>query len=166
MASNQKHVFINIQVSDLARAVKFYEAIGFIQNPFFTSATASCMVNIEARNICVMLLCPDMFGHFLPAGKEAADPTKSTEVLVALSVEKKEDVDQLVEKAVAAGGTAYPVTTLPESAEGCGPDADSMHNRSFTDPDGHIWEATWCSEAVLKAAEEVFKKALKEKNLE
>jgi predicted lactoylglutathione lyase len=59
--------------------------------------------------------------------------SRTPEVLLALQVESRERVDELVEKALAAGGGE---AREPE-------DHGFMFGRSFEDPDGHIWEVFW-----------------------
>lgn len=125
-----KMIFVNLPVSDRARANAFYEAIGATKNPQFSDDTATCMVFSET--IYAMLLTHPKFQSFTP--KAIADARASSEVLIALSAEAKGDVDATVAKAVAAGGKADP-----------GPVQDHgfMYGRSFEDPDGHIWEIFW-----------------------
>jgi predicted lactoylglutathione lyase len=136
-----KLIFVNLPVSDLQRATAFYEAIGAQKNEQFCDETASCMVFSET--IHVMLLTHDKFRQFTP--KQIADATKTSEVLIAISAESREAVDQVVDKAGAAGGVIDP-----------GPKQDFgfMYGRSFEDPDGHIWEAVWMDLAAATAAGE------------
>lgn len=134
-----KLIFVNLPVADLARADAFYQAVGATKNPQFSDQTASCMVLSET--IHVMLLTHDKFRTFTP--KAIADPRAATEVLIALSADTKAEVDELVAKAVAAGGKADP-----------GPVQDHgfMYGRSFEDPDGHIWEMFWMDMEAAKTA--------------
>lgn len=121
-----RSVFINLPVKDLARSIAFFKAIGFDHNPQFTDDTAACIVISDV--IHVMVLTEPKFATFTP--KEIADATKVTEVLNALACESREEVDDLVSRAVAAGGSKYnePV------------DHGFMYQHGFQDPDGHIWE--------------------------
>jgi predicted lactoylglutathione lyase len=136
-----KLIFVNLPVGDLQRATAFYEAIGAQKNEQFCDETASCMVFSET--IHVMLLTHEKFRQFTP--KQIADATKTSEVLIAISAESREAVDQVVGKAGAAGGVIDP-----------GPKQDFgfMYGRSFEDPDGHIWEAVWMDVAAATAAGE------------
>jgi uncharacterized protein len=120
-----KMIFVNLPVTDLGRATAFYEAIGAVKNPQFSDETASCMVFSET--IYAMLLTHDKFRQFTP--KAIADARTSSEVLICLSADSRNDVDDIVGKAKASGGTADP-----------GPKQDFgfMYGRSFEDPDGHI----------------------------
>ncbi|WGR93781.1 VOC family protein [Bradyrhizobium sp. ISRA443] len=134
-----KMIFVNLPVSNLARSTAFYEAIGATRNPQFSDDTASCMVISET--IHVMLLTHDKFRQFTP--KTIADAKTTSEVLICLSADGRDAVDDTVTKAKAAGGSADP-----------GPKQDFgfMYGRSFEDPDGHIWEVMWMDvEAATKA---------------
>jgi len=133
-----KLIFVNLPVRDLSKSIAFYEALGAVKNEQFTDDTAACMVISET--IHAMLLTQDKFRQFTP--KPIADAKASTEVLICLSSDSREDVDATVAKAGAAGGQIDP-----------GPKQDYgfMYGRSFEDPDGHIWEVMWMD---LEAAKE------------
>jgi uncharacterized protein len=134
-----KLIFINLPVSDLARATAFYQAIGATRNPQFSDETASCMVLSET--IHVMLLTHDKFCQFTP--KKIADARTSSEVLICISADSRDAVDDMVNKATTACGAADP---SPKQ------DYGFMYGRSFEDPDGHIWEVMWMDvEAAAKA---------------
>ena len=122
-------IFVNLAVKDLNKSVEFFTRLGFSFNPQFTDETATCM--IVSADIFVMLLTEAKFKTFTP--KEICDTRKYTEVLVCLSSESRANVDELVRKAVAAGGTTY---KEPE-------DHGFMYGHGFQDPDGHIWELVY-----------------------
>ncbi|MDQ8756838.1 VOC family protein [Sphingosinicella sp. LHD-64] len=130
-------IFVNLPVADLDAAKAFYEAIGAVNNPQFTDETAACMVFSDT--IFVMLLTHEKFAEFTP--KKIADAHATSEVLIALSAESREGVDEIADKALAAGGR--------ESRER--QDYGFMYARSFEDLDGHIWEPMWMD---LEAATE------------
>lgn len=134
-----KLIFVNLPVSDLARATAFYEAVGARKDERFSDATASCMVFSET--IHAMLLTHDKFQKFTP--KEISDAKRTSEVLICVSVDGRKDVDAIAEKAGAAGGRADP---CPKQDHGF------MYGRSFEDPDGHIWEAMWMDAAAAEQA--------------
>ncbi|MBE9107028.1 glyoxalase/bleomycin resistance/extradiol dioxygenase family protein, partial [Nostoc cf. edaphicum LEGE 07299] len=95
-------IFVNLPVKNLNQSIEFFTQLGFEFNPQFTDeTTTTCM--IVSENIFVMLLTNEKFKTFTP--KEICDATKSTEVLVCLSFDSREQVDEMVRKAVAAGGT-------------------------------------------------------------
>lgn len=121
-------IFVNLPVKDLEASKRFFGELGFEFDPQFTDEAAACMV-ID-QNIYATLLTEDRFRGFIDG--EIADPD-TTEVLVALSAEGREEVDSLVEKALAAGGRPWK-DTLEQ-----GP----MYERSFRDPDGHVWEVIY-----------------------
>src|SRR5215203_3363745 len=125
-----KMIFVNLPVADLARATAFYEAVGAKKDERFCDHTASCMMFSET--IFVMLLTHDKFRQFTP--KAIADARVTSEVLLCLSSDSHETVDETVGKASAAGGKPDP---LPQQ------DYGFMYGRSFEDLDGHIWEVMW-----------------------
>ena len=119
-------MFVNLPVKDLPKAQGFFSKLGFQFNPEFTDETAACMV--VSDHAYVMLLTHAKFKEFAP--QAIADATKTTEVLVALSSENRSQVDHLVAKAVAAGGSTY---SKPK-------DYGFMYGHGFRDLDGHVWE--------------------------
>ena len=119
-------IFVNLPVKDLKKSIEFFTKLDFTFNPQFTDETATCM--IVSEDIFVMLLTQAKFKTFTP--KEICDATKSTEVLVCLSCENRNKVNEMVRKAVAAGGTTY---NEPQ-------DHGFMYGHGFQDLDGHIWE--------------------------
>ncbi len=134
-----KMIFVNLPVSDLARATAFYEAIGAEKNEQFCDATASCMVFSDT--IYAMLLTHEKFRQFTP--KKIADARHTSEVLICISEESREGVDAMVDKAGRAGGKLDPAPLQ---------DYGFMYGRSFEDPDGHIWEVMWMDVEAAKAA--------------
>lgn len=126
-----QQIFVNLPVADLPKSIAFFKALGYANNPQFTDDTAACMVISDT--IYVMLLTHPKFQAFTP--KAIADSRKSTEVLLALNCESREQVDDLVRRAVAAGGSIY---AEPQ-------DHGFMYGHSFADPDGHQWEVFYMS---------------------
>ena len=122
-------IFVNLPVKHLPRSVAFFTALGFSFNPQFTDETGTCMV--VSDRIFVMLLTHEKFKMFTP--KPIADATQTTEVLVCLSAESREKVDDLVRKAVAASGSTY---SAPQ-------DHGFMYGHGFQDLDGHLWELAY-----------------------
>jgi predicted lactoylglutathione lyase len=134
-----KLIFINLPVRDLPRSIAFYEALGARKNEQFTDDTAACMVFSEI--IHVMLLTHDKFRQFTP--KTIADARETTEVLICMSADSRDAVDEMTARAGAAGGVIDP-----------GPKQDYgfMYGRSFEDLDGHIWEVMWMDVEAAKEA--------------
>jgi predicted lactoylglutathione lyase len=128
-------IFVNLPVKDLNRSVEFFKKLGFTFNQKFTDDTATCM--IISDNIFAMLLKEERFKDFTK--KQIADASKTTEALLALDAESKEQVDELVKKAVDAGGSIY---MEPQ-------DYGWMYSHSFADPDGHQWELFYMNENAM-----------------
>lgn len=123
-----KTIFINLPVKDLAAATRFYEAIGCEKNEQFSDHQASSMV--WSDTITFHLLTNDYFGTFTP--KKIADAHATSEVLLALSRDSREEVDAIADAAAAAGGKADVRERM---------DLGWLYNRAFQDPDGHVFEA-------------------------
>jgi uncharacterized protein len=120
-----KQIFLNLPVSDLAKSMAFFKALGFSNNPQMSGDDGACIVISDT--IFVMLATHDKFRDFTP--KAICDTSKAVEVLINLSCESREEVDALVAKALAAGGSTY---DKPE-------DLGFMYSHSFLDLDGHGW---------------------------
>ena len=129
-------IFVNLPVKDLDRSVDFFTRLGYTFNPQFTDESATCM--IVSDTIYVMLLTEAYFRTFMP--KEVCDSSRYAEVLVALSAESREAVDEMVGKAIAAGGTTF---SEPQ-------DHGFMYQHAFQDPDGHIWELVWMDPSAVE----------------
>lgn len=129
-------IFVNLPVRDLNKSIEFFTKLGFTFNQQFTDDTATCMIISET--IYAMLLTHEKFQSFTP--KQICDATKSSEVLNALSCESRKEVDDLVAKAVAAGGKDY------RAAE----DHGFMYQHGFEDLDGHIWELFWMDPSFVQ----------------
>lgn len=124
-----RKIFVNLPIKDMKRAQAFFRELGFGFNPQFTNEQGACMVISE--DIFAMLLVEPFFQTFTK--KPVADARKSTEVLVCLSCDSREEVDALVKKALAAGGSA------PNAPQ----DHGFMYGHGFEDLDGHVWELVW-----------------------
>jgi uncharacterized protein len=131
-----KMIFINLPVTDLAAATRFYQAIGCEKNDQFSNESVSSMV--WSDTITFMLLTHAYFSTFSP--KPIADAHKSTGMLIALSRDSRDDVDAIVEAAAAAGGKA----DLRERQ-----DMGFMYGRTFADPDGHVFEPVWMDVSAM-----------------
>jgi predicted lactoylglutathione lyase len=129
-------IFVNLPVKNLAQSIDFFTKLGFTFNAQFTDETATCM--IVSEDIFVMLLTHEKFKTFTP--NPICDATKSTEVLVCLSRDSREKVDEIVRQAVAAGGRTY---NAPQ-------DHGFMYAHGFQDPDGHIWEVMHMDPSAIK----------------
>ena len=132
-------IFVNLPVTDLARATRFYEAIGCRKNDQFSNHEASSMVWSES--ITFQLLTRDYFSTFTP--KPIADAHHSTEVLIALSHDSREHVDTVADAGAAAGDTSNIREPL---------DLGFMYNRALQDPDGHVLELAWMDMSAAPAS--------------
>lgn len=126
MGFQAEKTFVNLPVKDLKKTVEFFTKLGFEFDPQYTDANATCM--IVNSNTFVMLLVEEFFQTFIK--KELADASRTSEVIMALTADSRAQVDELVNKALEAGGKPYndPV------------DHGFMYTWSFQDPDNHLWE--------------------------
>ena len=131
-----KMIFVNLPVIDLPASMRFYEAVGFTNNPQFTNDKAAAMV--WSDTIMVMLLTHEFWKTFTDRAIPNAHET--AQVFLCLSHDSRESVDAIVAQAGAAGGKAEPTPTQ---------DHGFMYGRSFEDPDGHIWENVFMNMAAV-----------------
>lgn len=136
MALKTSSIFVNIPVKDLKKSIAFFTAVGYEFNPQFTDDKAGCLV--LGDNIFAMLLTEPYFQTFTK--KELANAETSTEVIIALAAESREQVDEIVRKALAAGGKPFndPV------------DHGFMYTWSFQDLDGHLWEIAYMDQSAFE----------------
>lgn len=128
-------IFLNLAVKDLKKSIDFFTTLGFSFNPQFTDASATCM--IIGENIFAMLVTEQRFKDFTK--KEICNAHKNTEVLIAIDVDNREKVDEMVKIAVGAGGSIY---MEPQ-------DHGWMYGHSFADLDGHQWEIMYMDENAI-----------------
>ena len=128
-------IFVNLPVKDLDRSVEFFSRLGFGFNQQFTDEKGTCMV--IGDDIYVMLLLEEFFRTFTK--KQVLDARKGTEVILALSADTRERVDEIVNLATCAGGTA------PNHKQ----DHGFMYGWGFQDPDGHLWEVIFIDQSIL-----------------
>jgi predicted lactoylglutathione lyase len=137
-----KMIFVNLPVTDLQASMRFYEAVGFTNNPQFTNEQAAAMM--WSDEIVVMLLRHDFWKTF--TSKTIPDARQTAQVLLCLSQDSQDAVNAIVDQAIAAGGKPDPT---PKQ------DMGFMYGRSFEDPDGHIWENVWMNmEAMPEQADQ------------
>jgi predicted lactoylglutathione lyase len=132
----QQMIFVNLPVADVEASKKFFTELGYTINPQFTTDDCACVVISDT--IIAMLLGRQRYADFTE--KEIADATKTSEVLLCLSAESREKVDELVDKALAAGGTGTREAI----------DHGYMYGRAFDDLDGHTWEVMWMDPAAVQ----------------
>lgn len=133
-------IFVNLPVKNLDKSVAFFTRLGYSFNPQFTDKNATCMIVDD--NIYVMLLVESFFKSFTP--KPICDARQSTEVIVCLSCGSRDDVDDMVYKALAAGATT-PKKPL---------DMGDMYQHGYQDLDGHLWELMYMQPHVVSIGPE------------
>ncbi|WP_299527267.1 VOC family protein [uncultured Streptomyces sp.] len=134
-------IFVNLPVKDLETSKGFFEKLGYTANPAFTDETTACIVISDT--IFVMLLSEPRYQDFIK--KDVADARKTSEVILCLSAESREKVDELADAALAAGG--FPSNDPM--------DYGHMYGRSFQDPDHHLWEVMWMDPAAVAGGGQV-----------
>ncbi|WP_419952287.1 VOC family protein [Methylobacterium sp.] len=128
-------IFVNLPVKDLEASKTFFGALGFTFNPAFTDENAACMV--VSDSIFVMLLTEARFRDFITG--DICNASKATEVLTCLSCESRQEVDDTLAKALAAGAKPWKPNM----------DYGFMYGCSFQDPDGHVWELMHMDPAAI-----------------
>lgn len=134
-------IFVNLPVKDLAASTRFYEAIGCEKNEQFSDERSAAMVWSDV--ITFQLLTHDYFATFTQ--KPLANAQATTGMLIALSRDSREEVDVIVEAAVAGGGKG----DIRERQ-----DMGFMYGRTFEDPDGHVFEPMWLDLAAFATMSE------------
>lgn len=126
-----KDIYINLPIKNLEKTKAFFSALGFTFNPQFTDEKAAALVLNEEKGMYAMLLTEEFFKTFTK--KTIADATNTIEVINAIGLESREKVDEMMEKAFAAGATK-----VNEKY-----DYGWMYGWSFQDLDGHVWEVMY-----------------------
>jgi predicted lactoylglutathione lyase len=135
-ATTPRKLFVNIPVRDLQRSIDFFETLGFAFNTQFTDATATCM--LVGEDAYFMLLTVEKFGGF--SRRPVGDAQKQTNAIFAITVNSRDEVDTLAEKALAAGASD---AADPQ-------DHGFMYVRSFYDLDGNHWEVFWMDPSAIQ----------------
>ncbi|MED4888407.1 VOC family protein [Lysinibacillus fusiformis] len=135
MSFQSKNIFINLPVKNVKKSTSFFQELGFEFNQQFSDETTSSMIISES--IFALLMVEDRFKGF--SNKEITDTSVSAEAILCLSAENREQVDQLVNKALASGGKPY---SDPQ-------DHGFMYGWGFQDLDGHIWEVVYMDEHAI-----------------
>lgn len=131
----KRKVFINLPVKDLKKSMNFFEGLGYSFNARFTDEKAGCMVISD--NIYAMMLTEEYFKTFTK--KSISNAKTSTEVLIALDADSREDVQGIITKAKESGATIYAEAQ----------DHGWMYQHSFADLDGHQWEIVYMDESKI-----------------
>jgi predicted lactoylglutathione lyase len=131
-------IFVNLPVKDLNKSIDFFTKLGYKFDPQFTDEKAACM--IVSEDIYVMLVVESFFKTFTK--KEICDASAYTETIISLSADKRENVDEMIKKAVQAGGTTPHKPT----------DYGWMYQHGFQDLDGHLWELIYMDMSKIDQA--------------
>lgn len=138
-----KMIFVNLPVTDLARSVAFYEAVGAVKNPKFSDDTAACLVFSDT--IHAMLLAHAKWATF--TDRAIPDAHQSAQVLLCVSEDSRAEVDAVLDRVGKAGGLADAFAAQ---------DYGFMYSRAYAGPDGHIWEVMWMDPAAAAQGPETF----------
>ena len=136
-----KEIWLNLPVKDLEKSKAFFAAIGFSLNTKFGNSDVSASLLVGTKNVAIMLFAEHFFKSFVQG--EVADTTKGSEVLISIDAESKEEVDELADKAVKAGGNLF------------GPPSESqgwMYGCAFADLDGHKWNVLFMDMSKMPGA--------------
>ena len=136
------NIFVNIPTTDLDRAKAFYEALGFTINPLFTDENAACVVLSDT--IYFMVLTREYLGTF--TDKQIIDPKTQAQVSIALTRDSREEVDDVLAKGLAAGGSE------PRPAQ----DYGFMYSRDLDDPDGNNLSFLFMEPAAAEQGPEAY----------
>jgi uncharacterized protein len=137
----QTKIFVNLPVKDLNRSIEFFKQLGYTFNPQFTDEKATCMI-ISEENY-VMLVTEPFFRTFTK--KQISDASTTTEVIISLTADSREAVDEMIGKAVAAGAKT------PNDPQ----DYGWMYQHGYEDPDGHLWEVFYMDMAEFERVNSV-----------
>ncbi|WP_428230075.1 VOC family protein [Flavobacterium sp.] len=128
-------IFLNLAVKDLNKSIAFFTQLGFSFNSKFTNEQGTCLV--IGKNINAMLLTKEFYQTF--TNKQICNTATTNEVIISISVEGRDKVDEMMDKVIKAGGSEYMKTQ----------DYDWMYNRTFLDLDGHQWEVFYMNESKI-----------------
>lgn len=127
-----KDLWLNLPVKNVKRSREFFTKMGFSFNPRFGEDANMAALMVGEKNVVVMLCEESAFSGYIST--PVADAFKSTEVLISIDAQSKEEVDEMAQKAIAAGGASpHKPTEMQGWLYGC----------LFTDPDGHNWNVLY-----------------------
>lgn len=127
-----KEIWLNMAVKDIKRARAFFTALGFSFNPRFGENDQMAGLMVGDKNFMIMLATEPMFKGFVQ--HEITDTSKSSEMLISIDAESREEVDSIAKKAVEAGGVLF---GKPADVQGW------MYGCGFSDLDGHRWNVLY-----------------------
>ena len=124
-----KSIFVNLPVTDVVKTREFWSKLGFGFNEEFSNEQGLCLVLSEG-SMYAMLISHELYATF--TNRPIADKSV-TQVINAIEVDTKQQVDEMIAAALSNGGSRY-----REAA-----DHGWMYYDSFADPDGHQWEVMY-----------------------
>ncbi len=134
-----KEIWFNLPVTNIQKSVDFFTKMGFTPNTRFPFTDAMASFFIGEKKVVMMLFIHAQIAEF--SGNKVANTTQGTEVLFSIDAESKEEVDEMLRKAEAAGGTIY--------AHG-GEKDGWMYGGGFIDLDGHRWNLLYMDFSKMK----------------
>jgi len=126
-----KQIWLNLPVKDALKSKEFYSAIGFKFLEERTTEQSACML-VGDSNFVIMLFAEAMFKNFIQ--NEINDTNTSTQMLISIDAQSREEVDELAFNAEKAGGSIY---DEPSENQGW------MYGCGFSDLDGHRWNVLY-----------------------
>ncbi|MBC7616892.1 MAG: extradiol dioxygenase [Pedobacter sp.] len=134
-----KEIWFNLPVINIQKSVDFFTQLGFMPNTRFPFTDTMASFFIGEKKMVMMLFTNAQIAEF--SGNKVADTTQGTEVLFSIDAESKEEVDEMLQKAEAAGGSIY--------AHG-GEKDGWMYGGGFVDLDGHRWNLLYMDFSKMK----------------
>jgi predicted lactoylglutathione lyase len=132
-----KQFWLNLPVRDIKKSIAFFKGLGFKFNEQQTNDHMACML-LGEKEVVVMLCSEPTFKGY--TNNEIADPKHGTEVLLSIDAQSKEEVDEIMKKALEAGGNT---NHKPKEMQGW------MYGSNFTDIDGHKWNVLFMDMAKM-----------------
>lgn len=132
--TNAKSIsMLTLGVKDVKRSVAFYEALGWEWSP---DSDGACTY-VLSTNIALGLLPHDFLAHEMMLPVEPIP--RYNGLLLAINGATPEEVDQIFERAVAAGGTVHQKPVWKDW------DGNAGYSGFIMDPDGYVWEIAYAS---------------------
>lgn len=120
-----RSILVSLPVRNVRVSTAFFTELGFTFSPELSGPDSACMV-ID-QNVCVLLVAEDGFRDRVSGDMSPALPAGET--LISLTAGSEQEVDELVMRAVVAGGRPWAVV-----------EERPVYSGSFQDPDGHLWQ--------------------------
>ena len=126
-----KQFWINLPVKNIEKSIEFFTRLGFKFKTEYNNPNSACMLLGESNTVCMLFDEPTFKGF---TNNEINNTKHSTEVLFSIDAQSKEEVNEMAEKAIDAGGICnHKPTEMTGFMYGC----------VFSDPDGHLWNVLY-----------------------